>query len=374
VTQGVTLHAVSRRFGAQTAVDAVSLTVQPGEFVTLLGPSGCGKTTTLRMVAGLDRNDDGRIEIGGRVVSDAAGGVFVPPERRQLGMVFQSYAIWPHMTVFDNVAYPLRVRRVPQPALRDKVMAALRLVEMEAYADRPAPKLSGGQQQRVAIARAMVFEPRLLLLDEPLSNLDAKLRTQMGEEFRALQHRLRITCLYVTHDQEEAMALSDRVVVMQRGRILQEASPETIYQRPASREVAAFFGAPNLLEGRVRACTPTDHDGLFRLGVEGDGWGGECHASDAFAPGAPVLVMVRPEDMVLAGPETTPAAGQLAWRGEVADMIFRGARRSITVRSGTHRFNVDTPAMRAAAIGDQVSLLASAHSAWGLRAQEKHDG
>ncbi len=213
----VTLQGVGRHFGALKAVDSVDLAVEHGEFLTLLGPSGCGKTTTLRMVAGLERNDTGTIVIGGRLVSDAAADLFVPPDQRKLGMVFQSYAIWPHMTVFDNVAYPLSVRHVAKTEIRTRVMAALRLVEMEAYAERPAPALSGGQQQRVAIARALVFEPEVLLLDEPLSNLDARLRAQMGDEFRALQRRLKITTLYVTHDQEEAMALSDRVVVMDKG-------------------------------------------------------------------------------------------------------------------------------------------------------------
>src|ERR1044072_3994847 len=206
----VTLSGVGRHFGALKAVDSVDLAVEHGEFVTLLGPSGCGKTTTLRMVAGLERNDTGSIVIGGRVVSDAPAGLFVPPDLRKLGMVFQSYAIWPHMTVFDNVAYPLSVRHVAKAEIKQRVMTALRLVEMEGFPDRPAPALSGGQQQRVAIARALVFEPEVLLLDEPLSNLDARLRTQMGDEFRALQRRLKITTLYVTHDQEEAMALSHR--------------------------------------------------------------------------------------------------------------------------------------------------------------------
>ena len=215
----VILEKVSRNFGQFVAVDRVDLRVNEGEFVTLLGPSGCGKTTTLRMVAGLEQNTAGRISIGNEVVSDAARGVFVPSERRRLGMVFQSYAIWPHMTVFENVAYPLRVRRRPAAEIRDLVSRALRLVEMEGFADRPAPALSGGQQQRVAIARALVFEPTVLLLDEPLSNLDAKLRLQMGDEFRSIQKRLGMTSLYVTHDQSEAMALSDRVVVMDRGEI-----------------------------------------------------------------------------------------------------------------------------------------------------------
>src|SRR5215468_11231033 len=210
----VILEKVSRNFGEFVAVSSVDLRVNEGEFVTLLGPSGCGKTTTLRMVAGLEQNTGGRILIGDEIVSDAARGVFVPSEHRRLGMVFQSYAIWPHMTVFENVAYPLRVRRRPAAEIRDLVMRTLRLVEMEGFAERPAPALSGGQQQRVAIARALVFEPKVLLLDEPLSNLDAKLRLQMGDEFRAIQKRLGMTTLYVTHDQSEAMALSDRVVVM----------------------------------------------------------------------------------------------------------------------------------------------------------------
>ena len=183
----VLVEDVSRTFGDVIAVNRVNLKVERGEFVTLLGPSGCGKTTTLRMVAGLEQNTGGRISIGDRVVSDAEKGFFVPPDHRQLGMVFQSYAIWPHMTVFDNVAYPLRIRRKSKAEIETRVMATLRLVEMDKFAQRPAPALSGGQQQRVAIARALVFEPEVLLLDEPLSNLDARLRTQMGDEFRALQ-------------------------------------------------------------------------------------------------------------------------------------------------------------------------------------------
>ena len=362
----VLIEDVSRHFGAVVAVDRVSLKVEEGEFVTLLGPSGCGKTTTLRMVAGLEQNDGGRISIGGRLVSDADKGLFVPPDRRGLGMVFQSYAIWPHMTVFDNVAYPLRVRHKPAAEIKDRVMAALNLVEMGAYAERPAPALSGGQQQRVAIARAMVFEPAVLLLDEPLSNLDAKLRVQMGEEFRALQKRVGITTLYVTHDQEEAMARSDRVVVMQHGNILQVGAPEEIYQRPASRAVAEFFGSPNLLEARVTACAD-EGGGKFRLDVEGPGWKGQCLAGASFAPGETALMMVRPEDFTLAAASAVAAQGWVAWPGRIVDRVFHGARRTYRVESGALAFTAEAPASTTLAVGDQVTLMAATAGTWAVR-------
>ena len=363
---GVSLDGVSRHFGAVAAVDRVSLEVADGEFLTLLGPSGCGKTTTLRMIAGLEQNDAGRIRIGERMVSDPAAGIFVTPDRRNLGMVFQSYAIWPHMTVFDNVAYPLRVRRRPAAEIRGKVTEALRLVEMEPYAARPAPALSGGQQQRVAIARALVFHPDVLLLDEPLSNLDARLRVQTGEEFRSLQKRLGLTSIYVTHDQEEAMALSDRVVVMQAGRILQAGTPEEIYQRPASREVAAFFGSPNLLNGTVVAARRHD-DGTVDLDVTGEGWKGGCRAAAAHAVGDAVLVMVRPESFVVRAAGSLAAAGEWVIGGQVTDAIFHGARRTLTVASGALVLHAEAPAMQAPAPGESVTLAARAEDCWAVR-------
>jgi iron(III) transport system ATP-binding protein len=370
---GVLIEGVSRHFGSVVAVDNIDLSVAPGEFVTLLGPSGCGKTTTLRMVAGLEQNTAGRISIGERVVSDAGAGFFVPPDKRQLGMVFQSYAIWPHMTVFDNVAYPLQIRRRPKAEIAKRVMQALRLVEMEPYAGRPAPALSGGQQQRVAIARALVLEPEVLLLDEPLSNLDTRLRTQMGDEFRSLQKRLNITSLYVTHDQEEAMALSDRVVVMQEGRILQTGAPEEIYQRPRSQAVAAFFGSPNLLAGHVAQCR-ADGSGGFVLRVRGACWDGECRAGEAFAEGETVTVLVRPENVRIgdaARNASAPDGSGIAWAGRVKQLTFRGSRLSLAVETAGQtmalRLNVEAPALLPVREGDALSLSVPTHGAWAIR-------
>jgi ABC-type Fe3+/spermidine/putrescine transport system ATPase subunit len=245
------LEEVSKLFGATRAVDRVSLEVQRGHVFTLLGPSGCGKTTTLRMIAGLERLDGGRIVFAGKTVADAATNAFVPPHKRNLGMVFQSYAIWPHMTVFDNVAYPLRLRHLPKQQVRQKVERVLDLVGMDGFASRPAPDLSGGQQQRVALCRALVYEPDLLLLDEPFSNLDARLRLQMRVEVRLLQQRLGITVLFVTHDQVEALSMSDEIAVLNQGRVEQVGVPSELYDRPASPFVRDFLGQTVRLPGNI---------------------------------------------------------------------------------------------------------------------------
>ena len=239
------------RYGDAVAVNGVSFTVGRGEHVTLLGPSGCGKTTTLRAIAGLEQPSGGSIRIDGQAMYDARRAQRnVPTEQRGVSMVFQSYAVWPHMTVFDNVAYGLRVRKQSAAEIKANVERALDLVQMRHLADRGASKLSGGQQQRVALARAIAFSPTVVLFDEPLSNLDAKLRAEMRVELRELQRRLGITSVYVTHDQEEALAISDRVIVMNVGVIEQIGTPEEIYNRPKSRFVADFVGSANLIKGR----------------------------------------------------------------------------------------------------------------------------
>ena len=245
----VELDRLSKHFGAEVAVRELNLAVAEGEFVTLLGPSGCGKTTTLRCIAGLEHPDAGEVRIDGRIVASAQRGIYLPPEDRNIGMVFQSYAVWPHMTVFDNVAFGLRIRRVERARMRALTMKALELVGLAHLADRYATKLSGGQRQRVALARAIAYEPKVILFDEPLSNLDAKLREQMRVELVRLQREVGITSIYVTHDQAEALVMSDRVVVMADGAIQQIGDPQTIYARPANRFVAKFIGVANLVDG-----------------------------------------------------------------------------------------------------------------------------
>ena len=242
----VEIDGLDKNFGAERAVRDFSLSVARGEFVTLLGPSGCGKTTTLRCIAGLERPDAGEIRIGDEVVASAGRGIYLYPEHRNIGMVFQSYAVWPHMTVFDNVAYGLRVRRTTAAEIKDRTTGALELVGLAHLAERYATKLSGGQRQRVALARAIVYEPRVLLFDEPLSNLDAKLRVDMRAEIKKLHHRLGTTIIYVTHDQIEAMTLGNRIAVMKEGDVVQLGTPKEVYSDPVNRYVAEFIGSPSM--------------------------------------------------------------------------------------------------------------------------------
>jgi iron(III) transport system ATP-binding protein len=299
-TKGLTVKVsgLSKRFqteqGVVSAAEGVSFSVQPGTFFTLLGPSGCGKSTTLRCVAGLERPDSGEIVAGDRLLFSSKKGIVVPPHKRGMGMVFQSYAVWPHMTVFNNVAFPLRAgkRRFSSRQIKEKVMKALHLVMLAGLEDRPAPQLSGGQQQRLALARALVHEPRVMLLDEPLSNLDAKLREQMRIELSELLSRLGVTALYVTHDQVEALAMSKTIAVMKDGKIVEMGEPREIYARPESRFVADFMGATNFLKGVLINGASQDM-GLVRT-PHGDI---ECRIPAWAIPGDRVAVCIRPESV-----------------------------------------------------------------------------
>jgi iron(III) transport system ATP-binding protein len=326
--------------GDVEAVRGVSLNVERGEFYTLLGPSGCGKTTTLRCIAGLETPDSGLIEIDSTVVYSSASRTVVPAYRRNTGMVFQSYAIWPHMSVFDNVAFPLQhgARKHPRAEVREKVMHALQLVQLEQFASRPAPMLSGGQQQRVALARAVASEPALLLLDEPLSNLDARLREDMRQEIKALVQRLAITTIYVTHDQLEALSMSDRLALLNQGRIVQEGAPREVYLQPADAFAANFLGRSNLLEGVV---TPT--------GEVETRWGRlRCALPSGAVVGSEVTVGFRPESVELVDD------GDLV--GKVVSASFAGEAVEYQVDLGGKVVRIKTEPYRLREPGDRVVL------------------
>src|SRR5262245_13003704 len=340
---------VIKRFGSVNAVDQVSFSIESGEIFTLLGPSGCGKTTTLRLVAGLEEPDGGEILINGRAVAAPQRGLFVPPEKRQLGMVFQSYAIWPHLTVFENVAFPLRVRGEPTEILRARVQKALDSVGLTGLAERGATQLSGGQQQRVALARALVYEPAILLLDEPLSNLDAKLREQMRFELRALQTRLQLTVLYVTHDQTEAMTLSDRVAVVNAGRFEQMGTPEEVYEKPASSFVGEFLGRTIALEGISRVAGGERFVELKeggRIGISPD-------SSAALSDGSPVMLMTRPEDIEIL-PLEKAASNQIVARIERVDYL--GDRFEYHVRVAGSPIVIAATKKDRFSVGSQIRL------------------
>jgi iron(III) transport system ATP-binding protein len=315
---GISIARVSKRYGSVIAVRDLTLTVRDREFVTLLGPSGCGKTTLLRLIAGFLAPDAGEIRADGVTLSSPDA--VVAPERRGMGMVFQNYAIWPHKTVYENVAFGLEVRRVRRAETRERVARILDLVNLAGFEKRFPGDLSGGQQQRVALARSLVVEPKILLLDEPLSNLDAKLRERMRWELKALQRRTGITFVYVTHDQAEAMALSDRIAVLHDGVLLQDGPPREVYARPASREVADFMGLINLLPGRVVSAAP---DALLISIAEGPPV--RLAARAGLPTGTAVHVAIRPESLRLASEGTRGAdPGEALLRGKVTDLTFLG--------------------------------------------------
>jgi ABC-type Fe3+/spermidine/putrescine transport system ATPase subunit len=306
------------RYGSVTAAGPVSFTVKRGQQLTLLGPSGCGKTTTLRAIAGLEKPASGSIRIGGQTMYDGSRRINLPAERRGLSMVFQSYAIWPHMTVFENVAYGLNVRRASAAEIKEKVHWALGLVKMDAFAERNASQLSGGQQQRVAVARACAFHPKVLLFDEPLSNLDAKLRSEMRIELRELQHRLGVTSIYVTHDLEEALAMSDDIIVMRSGRIEQSGPPGEIYNHPRTAFVADFVGSANLIGGRRRP--DLARDGWVALETDG---GHVIHGvSLGREPGPKPMMSVRTVRFHLSAERPTQESN--VWPVTVVHSVFLG--------------------------------------------------
>lgn len=352
----VRLEGVSKRFGETVAVDSLDLELEAGTLSTLLGPSGCGKTTTLRMIAGLEHPSSGRIAIGEQVVFEQ--GRAMAPEDRQIGMVFQSYAVWPHMTVFENVAYPLRVRRAPRGDVEKRVGTALRTVQLDHLAGRYPAQLSGGQQQRVALARAIVYEPRLLLLDEPLSNLDAQLRDDMRNQIRQMQLRLGLTAVYVTHDQVEALAISDFVAVMHRGRVVQQGTPKDIFQQPRTRFVAQFLGWTNFL--------PADRTGHDRASVLG--W--TLPLGPASASG-PLCASIRPDCLSF---RPSGRADHLEIEVRVTGVTFMGHLCACELAVGDQLLQARVPAEEAPGIGQTVRLYMPAQQLRVMPDDARKDG
>jgi iron(III) transport system ATP-binding protein len=351
----VELAGLRKSYADVTVLEDFSLCANQGELVTLLGPSGCGKTTTLRCIAGLERAERGEIRIGERVVASAERRVFLPPNRRDIGMVFQSYALWPHMTVFANVAYPLRVRRRDRRERHRAVMEILATVGMDRYANRPVTELSGGQQQRVALARAMVARPGVLLFDEPLSNLDAKLRREMRREIRDAHDRSGGTSIYVTHDQEEAITLSDRIVVIRNGTIQQVGTPKEIYTEPATRFVADFIGFENLLSATVTEARDGSTAVKLRSGA-GPVW---TSRTITRAPGAEVVLAARAEDLEIEPLDSPGEAPAAAVPGVIRSRTYAGGRVEYLVEVGSAPVVVRVPEAGAAG-----SVLDAGSDAW----------
>lgn len=316
----LSLQNISRNFGSTRAVAGVSLEVERGEFFGLLGPSGCGKTTTLRMIAGLEKPDAGAIHFEGKEITN------LPPERRGFGMVFQNYALFPHLNVFENVAFGLRARHAAKEQMNDRVRSALELVQLPGYEKRAIDELSGGQQQRVAIARAIAIEPALLLFDEPLSNLDVSLREETRGELRELVTRLGLTAVYVTHDQEEAFALCDRISVMVGGKLMQTGKPRELYEQPSDIAVARFLGRNNLIRA-VRLSSSKTSEGEFKT-LDGDHTLHMPVTKDDLAPmNKPVVLAIRPEHVQLSANESA----ENVLRGTVREIVFAGATSTIRV-------------------------------------------
>jgi iron(III) transport system ATP-binding protein len=349
----VSIRGLSKRFGGKvptTAVDSLDIEIDPGEFLVLLGPSGCGKTTTLRCIAGLESADEGSIAFGDRTVFDAGRGTNVAPNKRNIGMVFQSYALWPHMTVRQNIGYPLRARRVKRATAAEWIEKAADLVDCSPLLDRYPGQLSGGQQQRVALSRGLVARPDLVLFDEPLSNLDARLRDQVRTEIHELHQRLRFTAVYVTHDQSEALALGDRLAIMRAGKVEQLGRPEEIFEEPATEYVAGFIGMENRLS-LERAEGGWAHHGEPVKGEVGL----DDRSRDA------VTVRARPEDVQLTGPEAQVEPNALSFTATIADSEFGGRWMDVLLTVAGTRLHSRMPAgergswIRTLNAGEQVT-------------------
>jgi iron(III) transport system ATP-binding protein len=333
-------HDYRARAGDAPAVDGVSLEIEKGELFALLGPSGCGKTTTLRCIAGLMRPTSGEIRLNGKAVVSNKG--FVSAHKRAIGMVFQDYAIWPHMTVFENVAFPLRVgHKVPRSEINQLVMRTLETVQLDHLAKRGATQLSGGQQQRVALARALVREPAVLLLDEPLSNLDARLREEMRDELREILQRLDVTAVFVTHDQTEALAMASRIALMRDGKVVQIATPRELYDDPSSRGVAASVGAINFYPGTVLEQTSGENGVIVETAL------GKVHAQAGAGvtaePGTSVTIGIRPENVHVYS--TRPAATDNVFEGIVRKVEYLGSTVDLRVEVGGQLVRASRPAM-----------------------------
>ncbi len=347
----LTVSRLVKWFGNDRAVDDISFSMPKGAFYTLLGPSGCGKTTTLMSIAGLHSIDSGKITVGDITYTCPEEGTFLPPEHRDIGMVFQSYAIWPHMTIAQNVAYPLEIRKVPRSEIDDRVALVLRLVGLKDFADKLATQLSGGQQQRASLARAIVAEPRLLLFDEPLSNLDLKLREQMRVELKRIQHEVGITSIYVTHDQAEALVMSDEIIVMSKGHIEQRGNPLEIYAKPVNAYVSNFIGVANLLKGRVVSLS-NGALGAVEVGEHGPPVTLPCRIGPGLAVGDQTVLSIRPENVYAA--RDNP--GECRIEGEVLEAIFLGNYVDCRVMWGAFEWKVQAHPRQRLRKGEKVFL------------------
>jgi putative spermidine/putrescine transport system ATP-binding protein len=341
------LRGLVKRYGDAVALDGISLTIPRGEFVTLLGPSGSGKTTTLNLIAGFIRPDEGDITLNGELIED------LPPYRRNLGMVFQNYALFPHMTVSANVAFPLKQRKRGRREIDERVGSALSLVGLGGLERRYPRELSGGQQQRVALARALVFEPHALLMDEPLGALDKRLRESLQLEFKRIHSELGITFLYVTHDQDEALVMSDRIAVFNDGRVEQVGTAEELYERPSTLFVARFLGSSNVLEGRM-----TVRDGVPSL--EGDGYRIATPAAESGQAGSVAAVVVRPERVTVTPASASPAGGGNVLRGRVRQVVYMGSIRRLEIDlAGDNRMIAQEQAGAGSMAGEGDEVLVS---------------